>query len=235
MEPGRNNAEPGPLKLQDPLHPGFRREEAANAATHALALAACLAGAALLLTRAALRQANPWQIAGLAVYAATLVTAYLASTLSHVCRHPRRRHAWRIADQAVIFLFIAGSYTPMALTWLRHGPWWLLHGVIWGVGLAGFVSKAAFAHRVRLGSVSAALYLFLGWMPLFATWPLLRAVPQGFLVWLLAGGLCYSAGILFFRFDHRIPYFHAAWHLSVIGGSLCHYLGVLLFCTVPPA
>lgn len=208
----------------------FEREERANAATHAVGLALALTGTVVLL-RTAVRQGGPWQVAGCTAYCVTLLTAYLASTLSHVFHNPRVRNAFRIADQALIFLFIAGSFLPVATTWLRAPSWWALHVAMWVVALAGFVSKALFAHRVAMGAVSAALYLVLGWSPVIVAKPLLATCPLPLLGWLLAGGVCYTAGLLFFRLDARIPYFHAAWHVCVIAGSACHYLGILRYCT----
>jgi hemolysin III len=211
-----------------------RDEEGVNAATHAAGLLCGLAGAVVIVWYAAVR-GGPWQWLGCGVYAATLVAAYAASTLSHVFRRPRARYAFRVADQAIIFLFIAGSYTPMALTYLREGPWWwALHALVWGVALAGFTSKAVFSHRVHAARVSAALYLAIGWMPVLAARPILAAVPIGLLAWIAAGGLFYTVGTIFFRYDQRVPYFHAVWHLCVIAGSACHFLGNLFYCTMNP-
>jgi hemolysin III len=208
-----------------------RDEEGVNAATHAAGLLCSLAGAVVIVRYAAVR-GGPWQWAGCGVYAATMVAAYAASTLSHWFRRPGPRHALRVADQAIIFLFIAGSYTPMALTYLRGGAWWVLHALVWLVALTGFTSKAVFSHRVRAERVTASLYLALGWMPVLAAWPLLQAVPIGLLAWIAAGGLCYTIGTIFFRYDARVPYFHAVWHMCVIAGSACHYLGNLFYCTI---
>jgi hemolysin III len=211
----------------------IRDEEGVNAATHAAGLVCSVAGAVVIVWYAAVR-GGPWQWAGCSVYAATMVAAYAASTLSHWFRRPGPRHALRVADQAIIFLFIAGSYTPLALTYLRHGPWWLLHGLVWAVALAGFTSKAIFSHRVKAERVSAALYLALGWMPVLAAWPLLAVVPIGLLAWIAAGGLCYTVGTIFFRYDGRVPYFHAVWHMCVLAGSAFHFLGNLFYCTIDP-
>lgn len=207
-------------------------EELVNAATHGLGLAGAIGAAAVLLYTAA-RYGTAWNVWGCAVYAATLIAAYAASTLSHIFRRPKVRHAFRIADQAAIFLFIAGSYTPLALTYLRHGPWWILTALIWLVALIGFLQKAVLAHRVHLGAVSVGLYILLGWLPVLATKPLIETVPVPFLILILGGGLCYTAGILFFHFDNRIRYFHAAWHLMVIAGTACHFIGILTYCTRP--
>ena len=210
--------------------PAVFDEERLNAATHGMGLALALVGSAVLLTLA-WRHGSAAQAWACAAYATTLVSTYGASTLSHVFQSPRLNHALRIADQALIFLFIAGTYTPVAVSWL-HGPWWgTLTGVMWGVAVGGFASKAIFSHRVRLGTVSTVLYVLLGWLPMAAGWPMFNAVPHALMYWLWAGGGCYMIGMMFFRYDDRIRFFHAAWHLLVMAGSACHFVGILLFCT----
>jgi hemolysin III len=207
------------------------REEFFNALTHGAGCALSIVAATALLT-AASRHGSAWEFGACVVYAVTLVAAYAASTLSHVFRSPAARNAFRIADQALIFLFIAGSWTPIAAAWLRTGRgWWVFHAAVWVVALAGFVSKALFAHRVTMGTVSALLYLLLGWSPVLVAVPLTRVLPAALCLWLLAGGICYTLGLLFFRYDDRVPYFHAAWHVFVIAGSACHYFGILNHCT----
>jgi hemolysin III len=210
-------------------------EEFFNALTHA---AGCVLAvvAALVLLAQVLRHGDRWQTAAAGVYCATLVAAYAASTLSHVFQAPRARTVFRIADQALIFLFIAGTWTPIAFAWLRHGhAWWAFHAGLWAVALAGFLSKALFAHRVTLGTVSTVLYLVLGWSPVLVSVPLVHALPMPLCLWLLAGGVCYTLGLLFFHFDDRVPYFHATWHLLVVAGSACHNFGILIYCTAAPA
>ena len=210
------------------------KEERVNAATHAAGLACTLVGAVVVVA-VSIRHGGAWEIAGCVIYAITLVAVYAASTLSHLFHRPRVRHALRIADQATIYLFIAGSYTPVAFTWLQGGQWWILHVAMWAVALAGFTGKTIFTHKVQHGTVSAALYLVMGWMPIVAFWPLVQAIPMGLTLWIVAGGLCYTAGMFFFYYDSRVRYFHAAWHMMVIAGSVCHYFGILLYCTAPPA
>jgi len=206
-------------------------EERANAFTHGLGLGAAFAAASLLLTTAH-RHGDAWNIWGCGIYVVTLIAAYAASTFSHVFESPKLRHAFRAADQAIIFLFIAGSWTPMALAWMRGGPWWwTLHGAMWAVGLGGFISKAFFTHRVHLGAVSLGLYVFQGALPLVATWPMLSVVPHGLLFWFFASGISYLAGTIFFIYDHRVRYFHTGWHIAVLAGTAFHYVGVLKYCT----
>ena len=207
------------------------REEAYNAATHAVGLVLALIGAGVLMATV-LRAGSRAQVAACAVYAATMVAAYAASTLSHVFTAPRARNVFRTADQALIFLFIAGTWAPIAVTWLTGSRWWwAFHLAHAAVALAGFVSKAVFAHRVTLGTVSAALYLILGWSPLLVARPVMAACPPELCLWLLAGGVCYTAGLLFFWQDARVPYFHATWHVLVVAGSACHFAGILTHCT----
>jgi hemolysin III len=206
-------------------------EERANAITHGIGLALAFAASVLLLATAT-RHGDTWNIWGCGIYVTTLIAAYTASTFSHIFQSPRLRHAFRAADQAIIFLFIAGSWTPIAFAWLRGNPWWwLLHGAMWGVGLGGFVSKALFTHRVHLGAVSLALYVLQGSLPAFAAWPMIGVVPNGMLFWFWASGICYLAGTVFFIYDHRIRYFHTLWHVAVLAGTTCHYIGVLKYCT----
>jgi hemolysin III len=201
-------------------------EEIVNAITHGLGILLAVAGSVLLLL-ATIRNGTTTQIWGCAAYAATLLLTYLASTLSHLLREARSRTFMRAADQALIFLFIAGTYTPTALTWLHGRAWWLLDAAVWGVAIFGFLRKVVWTHRVELGTVSTLLYLMLGCMPA----PMFFFIPAGLLKWIIGGGLCYGVGIVFFNYDHRVRYFHATWHLLVLAGSVCHYMGILLYCT----
>jgi hemolysin III len=151
---------------------------------------------------------------------------YTISTLYHAQRGGRAKQFFQKLDHAAIFLLIAGTYTPFLLTHLR-GPWgWSLFGVVWGLCGAGAVFKLIFGERYRLTSTLA--YLFLGWLIVVAFQPMLDHVPHGGLWLLLAGGLCYSLGVIFYRWQ-KLRYHHAVWHTFVLGGSTCHFLAVLLF------
>jgi hemolysin III len=204
-------------------------EELVNAATHALGFALALVAGAVLISTAA-RFGDALRVWACAIYSFTLITAYAASTMSHVARQPALRHAMRVADQAAIYLYIAGTWTPIAVAWLGGRGWWPLHAAVWIIALAGFVSKLVFSHRVKLGAVSAALYVALGWLPMFASMQMYATLPPPLFRWIVVGGLCYTIGLFFFHFDHRVRYFHAAWHLCVIAGSAAHYLGILWYC-----
>lgn len=196
-----------------------RSEEWLNSLTHAIGTALCIVGAIALVVRAA--ETGQWsRIIGCTIYAGSLIAVYAASTLSHFFEEPRLRTLFRVLDQAFIYLLIVGSYTPVALVHL-HGGWlWLLFGAMWLVALAGFTSKVLFRHRIE--AISTTLYVVLGWMPIFGvgTW---GRMPTQAIELFVAGGLCYTFGLLFLLLDTRKRFFHAVWHLFVIAGSVCHY------------
>lgn len=197
-----------------------------NAGTHALGLLLAVLGA-LVMAGAISADGDTWRTIGCVVYLASLVTVYAMSTLSHVISEPRWKLLFRRLDQGFIYLLIVATYTPFSLAYLRTGPWWALLVAMWAVAIVGFVSKVFFSHRVE--AVSLASYLLLGWMPLLAAPTLLRIMPLGALLWMVGGGLCYTFGTLFLMNDERVRHFHAVWHVCVIAGSACHFLGILIF------
>ncbi len=200
-------------------------EEFANCATHGVGLVLSLAGfvALVLLARA---HGDAWHMASCAVYGASLVALYLASTLYHGARAPRAKRLFQALDHCGIYLLIAGTYTPFTLVTLR-GPWgWTLFGLVWGLALAGILFRVVCGERHR--PLAVASYVLLGWLCVVAVKPILELVPLGALAWIAAGGLVYTAGVFFFAAE-RIPHHHAIWHLFVLGGSICHYVAVLLY------
>jgi hemolysin III len=206
-------------------------EEIINSVTHGVGLILSLAGGVILLTRV-LAQPDGWRLAGCGIFATALVAVYAASTLSHAIAQPAWRRAFRILDQGCIYLLIAGTYTPFALEYVRFGRWWWFFVVMWAAALVGFLSKLLFAHRIN--AVTIWSYVVLGWLPVFPTWAYLDLVPWGALVWILVGGLCYTAGTVFLVLDRRHLHFHAIWHLFVVAGSVCHFSAVFLFVACAP-
>lgn len=184
-----------------------------------------MAGLAVLVTLAALK-GTAWHIVGCSVYGATLVLLYTASTLYHSVRSPRLKRFFRIIDHASIYLLIAGTYTPFTLVNLRGGWGWTLFGLVWGLAALGILFKVFFVGRFSIAST--AVYLLMGWLVVIAIKPLLTLVPSGGILWLLAGGLAYTAGVVFFAWE-RMPYNHAVWHVFVLTGSICHYFAVLFY------
>ena len=200
-------------------------EEFANCVTHGVGLALSLAGLVVLVVLAAIR-GTAWHIVTCSVYGATLVLLYTASTLYHGARTPRARHVLRILDHGAIYLLIAGTYTPFTLVNLRGGLGWTLFGLVWGLALAGILFKVFFVDRFPISST--LVYLSMGWLVVIAWKPVLALVPGGGIVWLLAGGIAYTVGVLFFAAP-RLRFHHAIWHVCVLAGSICHYVAVLLY------
>lgn len=207
------------------------RDELANSISHAVGLLLSVVGAGVLLTLAA-EQGRPRHLLGASIYSATMVSVYAASTLSHAVQEPTWRARCRALDQGFIYLFIAGTFTPLSLIYLQGGWWWLLLTAMWAVALAGFLAKVVFRHCVD--SVSLVLYLMLGWLPVIAAGPISKIVPAPILWSMLAGGLCYTVGTVFLLLDRRVLYFHCIWHLLVIAGTACHYWAVLTAMKAPP-
>lgn len=196
-----------------------------NSISHLVGAALALAGAVLLIVLAS-RLGDPWKIVSFSVYGAMLVLLYVFSTLYHSVRG-RAKDVLRKFDHCSIYLLIAGTYTPFALVSLR-GVWgWWLFGVIWGLALLGIFQEIWFAKGARV--LSLVIYVLMGWLAMVVVLPLWRALtPAGF-AWLVAGGACYTLGIIFYATDHKVRHGHGLWHLFVLGGSICHFFTVLLY------
>ena len=200
-------------------------EEIANSISHGIGLLLALLAAPVLVI-AALRYGNAWNAVGVSVFAASMVTLYLASTLYHAITHDRAKRVFRMFDHGAIFLLIAGTYTPFTLGILR-GPWgWTLLSLIWTLAALGLTMKAVFGSRFN--RLSVVLYLVMGWLVVIAAPQVLRVMPLSGLAWLIAGGLAYTAGVGFYA-AHRVRYAHFAWHLFVIAGTTCHFFAVLWY------
>jgi hemolysin III len=201
-----------------------QREEWWNALTHGLGAVLGGVGAIGLIVAAAL-QGDPWRIVGVTVFGATLFLLYLASTLYHAASTPRIKARLRVLDHASIYLLIAGTYTPFTLLPLRGGWGWSLFGVVWGLAVVGVVAKLFWTGR--FDGLSTLLYIAMGWVVIVAIVPLFERLGTASLIWLFAGGMAYTVGTIFYATD-RIPYFHAVWHVFVLGGSACHWVAVAL-------
>ncbi len=191
--------------------------------THGLGLILSLIGLAVLVTFAGLR-GDVWHVVSFAVFGASLVLLYLSSTLYHAFRRPRMKIFFKKMDHSAIFLLIAGTYTPFMLVRLR-GPWgWSIFGAIWGLALLGIILKWLRIYHFR--RLSLVLYLGMGWLCIVALKEMLVHVPPAGLYLLLAGGLCYTGGVVFYVLK-RLRFAHAVWHVFVLAGSVFHYFSVL--------
>jgi hemolysin III len=203
------------------------REEAANVATHAAGLVASVVGVGVLVYLCVSR-GEGLHAASAGLYGATLVALYAASTLYHAFRRPGVKRVLRVLDHCAIYLLIAGTYTPFVLVGLGGRLGWTLFGVVWAMAAAGIAFKVFATGRFAV--VSTAAYVAMGWLGVVALGPLIRSLSGAALVWLLAGGIAYTAGTLFYH--RRLPYSHALWHVFVLIGSVCHFVAIGLYVLV---
>ena len=200
-------------------------EEIANAVSHGIGSLLAMIDA-LVLVAGAVQRGRVAEIIGASIFGVTMVLLYLTSTLYHALPMNRAKRVFRTLDHSAIFLLIAGTYTPFTLGPLR-GIWgWTLFGLVWGLALAGVVFKAV--GGVRHAKLSTCLYVAMGWLVVVAIESLWLNVPKPGMLWLIAGGIAYTAGVAFFA-PRRLRYSHFVWHLFVISGSACHFAAVLWY------
>ena len=205
----------------------------ANAITHGIGAALAVAGAIVLIVASTRGSAR--LVVSCAVFSVALIFVYLSSTLYHSLVRTRARRVFHILDHSAIYILIAGTYTPFALISLRGPLGWTLFAIVWSLAVAGVASKSIAMDRFSRGPfaiASTAVYLIQGWLVIFVVRSLVQAIGWHGMLWLAAGGLAYTLGIVFFAFD-RVRYFHAAWHVFVLAGSVAHYFAIL-FYVVPP-
>lgn len=200
-------------------------EEIANSISHGIGALAAIAVTPFLIVKAIPMGAAA--ITGASIFGATMIVLYLASTLYHAFPHSKTKRVFRIFDHSAIFLLIAGTYTPFTLSVLPGAWGWSLLGIIWVLAVAGVVLKSV--RNVGTSKLSIALYLGMGWLAVLAAKPLYDTLPAEGLFWLIAGGVMYSVGVLFFAYDHRVRYHHFIWHLFVMAGTSCHVVAVLYY------
>jgi hemolysin III len=198
-------------------------EELWNALTHGLGAALAVA-ALVLLTVFSCIYGNVWHIVSFSIFGATLVLLYFCSTLYHSFTNPKVKFLFRKFDHMSIFLLIAGTYTPFCLAVLQGWIGWTIFGIVWGCALLGVVMKALFTGKREL--LSTILYIVMGWVIILAIKPLYLSVPGITFLYLILGGISYTAGTYFFM-NPKIRYHHSIWHLFVLGGSTFHFFSVL--------
>ena len=207
-------------------------ERIANSVTHGIGLAASLIALPLLIV-SSLQQGDTLHVTGAATFGISLVLLYAASTVYHSFPQTPATRILRVIDHSAIYVLIAGSYTPFMLGPLRGTFGYSLLAVVWAMAVAGIAMKAlrGFGHPV----LTVAPYIVMGWLCAVAAKPLIERVgPAGFW-WLLAGGLFYTGGVVFYATDKKLRYGHAVWHLFVLAGSTCHFFAVLWHSTRVPS
>nr|WP_305046666.1 hemolysin III family protein [Geoalkalibacter sp.] len=208
--------------FMDPRH--YRRTQIANILAPGIGFALSIPGLVLLMVAAA-RHGEVWHVVSCAIYGASLVISYALFTLYHVFKfHVRFGKIFKILDHSTIYLLIAGTYTPFTLVFLRGNWGWTLFAAVWGLTLAGVIFKIFFVHRFKI--LAPLIYLAMGWLIILAIEPAMALIPPPAIRLLLAGGLAYSLGLIFYAWK-GLPFHHAIWHLFVFAGSFLHYLAVL--------
>ncbi|MBW6508536.1 MAG: hemolysin III family protein [Desulfuromonadales bacterium] len=200
-------------------------EEIANSVTHGVGVLLSIVGLIVLVNLAA-THGNVWHIVSSSIFGATLTLLYLSSTLYHSIPAPGAKKILRLLDHIAIYLLIAGTYTPFLLVNLRGAWGWSLFALVWGIALTGIVLKVTPLGHKR--GLSLTLYLALGWIILIAIKPLLNYLEPDGIRLLVAGGIAYTGGVIFYGWK-RLPYNHAIWHLFVLAGSCFHFFAVLFY------
>jgi hemolysin III len=206
-------------------HTFTKKEEIANAITHGLGVLLSVAALVVLIVFA-LVDGNVWHVVSFSIYGATMLMLYTCSTLLHSFPQGRVKDVFEIFDHASIYLFIAGTYTPVLFILVKGGLGWTLFGIIWGLALGGTVFKVFFIKRFLF--LSTFGYIAMGWLAVFILNPILAEVPAQGAALLVTGGVLYTLGSVFFVW-RKVPYHHAIWHVFVLAGSICHFFFVLLY------
>jgi hemolysin III len=197
-----------------------------NSISHLIGAALALAGVVVLVV-AASQDGHVRRIVSFSIYGSTLFLLYLISTIYHGLPIGRAKKVFRVLDHQAIYLLIAGSYTPLTLISLNGAVGWWMFGVIWGMALLGLVLDALPIRGARI--LPMIIYFAMGWMIVLAIKPLLEVLPFAGFLWLLAGGIFYTSGIVFYALDRRYSWMHGVWHLFVLAGSISHYVAILVY------
>ena len=198
-------------------------EEIWNGITHGIGTGLAIAGLTTLVVLASI-YGDGWHVVSFSIYGGTLVLLYLASTLYHSIQVPKVKQILRVFDHAAIYLLIAGTYTPFLLVNMRGRVGYTLLAIVWGIAIAGIIFRSVFVGRFEV--LTTIGYVAMGWLMVVAYDEMMAAIPPGGIALIVAGGITYTAGVIFYAWK-KIPYNHAIWHLFVIGGSVCHYFAMV--------
>ncbi|WP_165090873.1 PAQR family membrane homeostasis protein TrhA [Neisseria yangbaofengii] len=199
-----------------------------NAYSHLAGALLALTGMVLLIVKA-VENFEPYKLAGAITYGVCLLLLYLGSTLYHSIRQPKAKAMLQKVDHCMIYLLIAGSYTPFTLITLKGGWGWSLFGVSWGLALFGIIQELTIGRKSEKRLLSLVIYVVMGWLILVAMCPLVKSLSATGLFWLALGGVLYSVGIYWFVNDTKIKYGHGIWHLFVMAGSLTQFICIYFY------
>ena len=198
-------------------------EEIANSITHGTGVGLSIAALVILVVFAS-KIGDTFKVVGFSIYGAMLILMFTSSTLYHAFSRPNLKRFFRILDHSSICLLIAGTYTPITIGVMRGGWGWTMFGLIWGFALLG-INLQIFAMK-KLKWISTLMYILMGLMIVIAIKPLMNKAPSGLIMWMAIGGACYLIGVIFYIW-RKLPWHHPVWHLFVLGGSICHFFGML--------
>ncbi len=200
-------------------------EEKINIVSHAIGFVLSMVALVLLIARA-MQYGNAWHIVSFSIFGFSLMILYAASTIYHSAQSAALRSRLNIFDHAFIYVLIAGTYTPFTLVTLNGSTGWVLFGISWGLALTGLILKLFFTGKYNI--ISTIMYVFMGWIIVFAIKPLIHQLPLDGLLWLFAGGISYTIGAILYSID-KIKFNHAIFHLLVLFGSFCHFMSVFFY------
>jgi len=200
-------------------------EEKTNIVSHAIGLGLSVIALLLMLLRAS-GSGNILHVISAGIFGISLIALYAASTFYHSAKEPKKRARLRINDHATIYILIAGTYTPFTLVTLNGWVGWTIFGISWGMAISGVILKLFFTGRYNV--LSTLMYVFMGWIIVFALKPLINSLAPDGLVWLVAGGVAYTTGAVIYSIK-KIPFNHAIFHLFVLLGSFCHFVSVYFY------
>lgn len=202
----------------------IKNEEIVNSTSHGVGTLLAIAGTTLLAIWAAL-YGDVWHIVSYSIFGAGMIVLYSASTVFHGAKNLRKKYHLNKFDHSSIYVLIAATYTPFSLVGIKGAFGWVIFGLVWTMAISGIVFKVWF-YSTKWRYLSTWLYLAMGWIGIIAIVPIVQNIPNISLWLLLAGGLSYSAGVVFYL-SRNIPYGHGIFHLFIIGGSICHFFSLI--------
>ena len=200
-------------------------EEKTNIISHGIGFILSIVALLLLVTHA-VRYGNILHIVSFSIFGTSLIILYAASTVYHRTKDPVLRNRLRVFDHASIYVLIAGTYTPFTLITLNGPLGWSILGISWGMAVTGIILKLFLTGKYKL--ISTLMYVFMGWIIIFAIKPLINNLPVEGLLWLVAGGMSYTVGAIIYSIK-RIKFNHAIFHMFVLAGSACHFVTVFIY------
>ena len=196
-----------------------------NSITHGIGFVLSVVALILMVVYASYNS-DAWSIVGVSIFGTTLILLYMSSTLYHAFPKGRLKQIFQLLDQSFIYLLIAGTYTPVLLITLRNPLGWTVFGLVWAMAIGGITHRIFFFDKLKF--LTLVSYITMGWLSLIVFKSILKAAPTELVVWLLIGGVFYTGGLIFYRWE-RLPFNHAIWHLFVLGGSFSHFMGIYLY------